>query len=87
MLRLGDVGLDGADGHVPRQGPGPGSLRKVILGRHEWVKRRTRCSETPGGGPTLLWATPVPAVGLLGGHAVALQHLLHVSHHRLVART
>lgn len=83
---LGDRGLDGADGHVPAKDQVLGVLRKVILGRHEWVKRVHKVLRDPRRGPTHLLGNAGAGCGLAGrGHAVALQHLLHVSHHRLVA--
>ena len=48
---LGNRGLDGADGHVPAEDQVLGVLRKVILGRQEWVKRMHEVLRAPGRGP------------------------------------
>lgn len=79
MLSLAVVAWMELMEHVPAKDQVMGVHRKVILGRHEWV-REHRCSRDLRRGPLTFWATPVTGCGLAGrGHAVALQHLLHVS--------
>lgn len=70
---LGDRGLDGADGHIPAKDQVLGVLRKVILGRHERVKRVRAVPRAPGRGPPHLLGDSGAGRGLAGrGHAMAL---------------